>query len=437
MKTVELLYGRGTMALRVPDRAVVLRGCGAEPLADPGRAVAGALENPIGSPPLAALVQARRPRTVAISVSDITRPVPNAVMLPPLLDVLNRQGVGDDRIVIVIGTGMHRVSTSDERRIILGDEIPRRIEVVDHNAHDPTTLKRISRGDGASQPVSVCRRFAEADFRIVTGLIEPHFMAGFSGGRKGVCPALVDLQTIQRFHGYATLADPRAENAVLDGNPCHRIALQVARTVGVDFLLNVAITQDRRMAGVYCGDLEQAHLAGCRDVERWTGAWVERPFDLVITSAGGYPLDQTFYQTIKGMGGALPALHERSVLLQIAHGGEGLGSEAYERLLMEYQGDWRRFLADAAASPCTRLDQWALQMQARVQSKIGNERLWFVSDAIPVHIQKRIGVTPLEGEGDAQMRAQRAIDRYLSANPLASVAVIPDGPYTLVRRCPA
>jgi len=433
MKTVEILYGTTGMVLRVPRHAVVLRGAGAVPLADPQRAVAEALDNPIASPPLSVLLERKRPRTVAISVSDITRPVPNAVMLPPLLAALNRCGISDDRIAIVIGTGMHRTSTPEERRIILGDEIPRRVEVVDHNAHDPATLVRINGSAGAHR-VSACRRFAEADFRIVTGLIEPHFMAGFSGGRKGVCPALVDLETIQHFHGYATLADPRADNGVLDGNPCHEIALRVARAVGVDFLLNVAITGDRRMAGVYCGDLEQAHRAGCRDVERWTGAFIDRPFDLVITSAGGFPLDQTFYQTIKGMGSALPAVHERSTMLQISHCGEGLGSQAYENLLLEYAGDWRRFLRDAAASPRTRLDQWALQMQARVQAKIGTERLWFVSDAIPLDLQKRIGVKPLEGEGDARARAQRAIDEYIRANPRAGIAVIPDGPYTLVRR---
>jgi nickel-dependent lactate racemase len=286
-----------------------------------------------------------------------------------------------------------------------------------------------------SPPISVCRRFAEADFRIVTGYIEPHFMAGFSGGRKGVCPALVDLQTIQRFHGHETLADPAAENGVLAGNPCHEIALGVARTVGVDFLLNVALSADRQIAGVYCGDLERAHQAGCRQVADWTGVNVDRPFDLVVTCGGGYPLDQTFYQTVKGMCTALPALAGSSTLVQVSHCGEGVGSTAYTELMLRYDNDWPRFLADIEAhSDHTELDQWEFQMHSRVLQRIGIEKLRFACDAIPLDVQRRLAVTPIPGPGHAADRAQRDIDEYLAAHPNARVAVVPDGPYTMLVR---
>jgi nickel-dependent lactate racemase len=419
------------MELRVPDHALVLEAPHVPALPNVSQAVAKALEAPIGTRPLRELLREKAPRTVAITISDITRPVPNREFLPALLEAINACGIPDARIVIIIGTGMHRPSTPQERQALVGIETLARVEVIDHRADDDGTLARVSE----DPPVRVCRRFAEADFRIVTGYIEPHFMAGFSGGRKGVCPALVDLKTIQRFHGYATLSDERADNGVLEGNPCHEISLQVARRVGVDFLFNVAITADRKTAGIYCGDLEQAHQAGCRQVRQWTTAKIDGPLDLVVTNAGGYPLDLTFYQTVKGMCTALPALGSGSTLLQVSSCDERLGSKLFEKLILGWDNDWRAFLAEIAAHPGrTLLDQWELQMQARVLERIGMDKLWFVSDGIDAETQKHIAVHPLLGEGDAQARAQRAIDQYVAAHPKATIAAIPAGPYTMLAR---
>jgi nickel-dependent lactate racemase len=419
------------MELRVPDRATVLEAPHVPPLPNVAQAVAKALAAPIGSPPLRELLRAKNPRTVAITISDITRPVPNREFLPALLEAVNTAGIPDGRIVIIIGTGMHRPSTPQERAALVGEETLARVDVIDHRADDETTLVQVS----DDPPVRLCRRFAEADFRIVTGYIEPHFMAGFSGGRKGVCPALVDLRTIQRFHGYQTLSDGRADNGVLEGNPCHEISLKVARRVGVDFLFNVAITADRRTAGIYCGDLEQAHQAGCRQVREWTTAKIDGPFDLVVTNGGGYPLDLTFYQTVKGMCTALPALAPGSTLLQVSACGEGLGSKLFAELILGWDNDWRAFLAEIAAHPGrTLLDQWELQMQARVLERIGMDKLWFVSDGIEAQTQRHIAVHPLLGEGDAAARAQRAIDDFVAAHPQASIAAIPAGPYTMLAR---
>lgn len=428
-KTVSLLYGKAGVSVNVPASADVLVGQEVPAVLQPEEAVRRALAGPIGSPTLAELISKRKPQTIAITVSDITRPVPNKVFLPPLLDCLNDAGVSDSRIVIIIGTGMHRPSSPAEREIILGADVLRRVEVIDHTAEQAATLVRVS----DDPPVSVNRRFVEADFRIVTGYIEAHFMAGFSGGRKGVCPALVDLPTIQRFHGYETLACPNADTGVLDGNPCHEISLAVARKVGVDFLFNVAITRDRQIAGIYCGDLEAAHGAGCRDVARWTTAGVRGTYDLVVTNGGGYPLDTTFYQTVKGMCTAMPALGPGSTLLIVSECSEQLGSKAYTDLMLSYRGDWRRFLQDIAGSGRTRLDQWEFQMQSRVLARIGMDRLWLVSDGIAPAVQGRIGVTPILGSGTAGQRAQRAIDEFLAKRPDARVAVIPDGPYTMLK----
>jgi len=260
-------------------------------------------------------------------------------------------------------------------------------------------------------------------------------MAGFSGGRKGVCPALVDLKTIEMFHGYKTLANPNAENGLLNDNPCHEISLKIAKTVGVDFLFNVSITKNRKIAGIYCGDLEKAHLAGCEEVAKWITVDIEKDYDLVITNGGGYPLDQTFYQTVKGMCTAMPALNKNSTLLIISHCGEQLGSNAYRDIMLKYNNDWRGFLDDISSKPGEiQLDQWEFQMQTRVLDLIGLENLWFVSDGIAAEIQKKISVHPILGPGNAQQRAQQAIDKYIEANPGAQIAVIPEGSYTMLRR---
>ena len=429
-QTVELLYGKGRMPLAVPKTARVLRGQQLPALADPIAAVREALAAPMGCAPLVELVRQREPGSVAITVSDITRPVPNQQILPALLEALAQAGVGPARVVVVVGTGMHRPSTSAEREHFLGREVLSRVEVVDHTADRPETLVRLR----DEPPVFVNARFAGADFRIVTGLIEPHFMAGFSGGRKGVCPALTDLQTIQRFHSYETLDHPLADNGILAGNPCHEIGLKVARAVGVDFLCNVAITRQRRMAAVYCGDMEAAHARGCQGVGRWNTARVDGPVDLLITNGGGFPLDQTLYQAVKGMVSALPALGADSTLLQVAACDEQLGSEAYTDLLMRWGRDWRGFERAASRDSVTRLDQWELQMQCKVLRRVGPDRLWFVSDGIPEAIQRQLALRPLLGPGDAGLRAQAAVDRFVARRPDARVAVVPEGPYTMLEQ---
>lgn len=429
-KKVHLRYGRGELEIAVPAGAEVFTGHPPPALADPVAAVREALARPIGAPPLRELIQRKKPRSAAITISDITRPVPNKVILPALLEALNRQGVADADIVVLIGTGMHRPSTAAELEELVGQDILRRVRVIDHRADDGAALTRVSQ----NPPASVNALFVQADFRIVTGLIEPHFMAGFSGGRKGVCPALVDLATVQRFHGHAILSDPRSTTGVLEGNPCHEESLRVARLVGVDFLVNVAIGGDRQLAGVYAGQMEAAHEAGVADVSRWTGAAIDRPFDLIVTSGGGYPLDQTFYQSVKGMVAALPAAHEKSVILIASDCREGIGSKSYAEIMLKWAGDWRGFLRHIQQTPQVEKDQWQYQMHARVLEALGVERLRMVSDGLPAEVLAKLSVTPVTGAGPAAARLQGAIDGFLAEHPQARVAVTPEGPYTMLLR---
>lgn len=428
-KTIPVRFGHGHVDLRLPESAAVLQPPPVAALADPCSAIRHALAHPIGSAALDDAVAAARPRSVAIAVSDITRPVPNQILLPPIMDTLNRQRIGDDQIVIIIATGMHRPSTAAERERMLGPEIERRCEIIDHQADDLSSVREVCH----DPPVRINRRFLDADYRIVTGLIEPHFMAGYSGGRKGICPGLADLATVQRFHGYHVMNDPRADNGVLDGNPCHEEALRVARLAGCHFLVNVAITHDRQTAGVYCGNLEAAHLAGCREVGRWSSVQLTAPFDLVVTNGGGYPLDATYYQTVKGMVSALPATHANSTLVVLSSCHEGVGSPEYCRLMQRWGRDWRNFMARIRNCDNVEKDQWELQMQVRALAKLGADRVCLACDGLPLATQEAMGIRPIAGAGDAVTRCQQFVERYVEAHPAARVAVIPEGPYTMIQ----
>jgi len=427
-RTAELLFGTGRVPLRLPERAVVLRGPEIPRAAAPEQVVRAALRQPVGAAPLREVAQAKQPGSVCITMSDITRPVPNELLITAILEELNAVGVEDSACTVLIATGMHRPSTERERQIMLGDELLRRVRVVDHEADRLDTHVRVC----DDPPVSVNRRYAEADLKIVTGLIEPHFMAGYSGGRKGICPGLVDLETVQRFHGHRVMGDPAATEGRMQGNPCHEIGMLVAQQVGCDFLVNAAITHGRELAGVFAGDLVEAHEAGCEQVGAWTSAAVEQPFDLVVTSAGGYPLDESYYQTVKGMVTALPALHEGSQLLMCSACTE-VGSPEFMALMQRYGNDYEAFLRDIAASGRTEKDQWQFQMQTRVLARVGQARLLLANDGLPLLTQRGLGVTPVEGGGDAVARAQRHLDAFVAARPDARVAVIPEGPYTMLR----
>jgi len=427
-RTVELLFGSSRIGLRLPDHAVTLRGPQIPRAKDPAAVVRAALRQPIGAPPLREVAAAKRPRSVCITMSDITRPVPNELLITAILEELNAVGISDDACTVLIATGMHRPSTAREREIMLGDSLLQRVRVVDHEAGKLDDHVRVSE----DPPVSVNRIYADADLKIVTGLIEPHFMAGYSGGRKGICPGLVDLETVQRFHGHRTMGDPAATEGRMIGNPCHEIGVEVATQVGCDFLVNAAITHERELAGVFAGDLVAAHEVGCEQVGAWTSAAVERPFDLVITCAGGYPLDESYYQTVKGMVTALPALHERSQLLMCSACTE-VGSPEFISLMERYGSDYEAFLRDIVASGRTRKDQWQFQMQTRVLRRISQENLLLANDGLPTETQRGLGVTPIVGGGDVVARAQRHLDAFLQQRPDARVAVIPEGPYTMLR----
>jgi len=422
---LDVRYGRGHVAVEVPDGRLVsvLRGAPPPPLEDPEAAVGRALESPIGCEGLSAMATGRR--DAAVVVSDITRPAPNALMLPPIVEALRRGGIHDDRITVLIATGAHRRTSPPELRELLGTRLAATCRAVDHVATDGeahTCLGTTPQG----VPLHIDRRYVEADLKILTGLIEPHYMAGYSGGRKAVCPGLASVETIGQFHRHEILMDARSTTGVLAGNPVHEAALAAARAAGADFIVNAALDDQRRVTGVWAGELEAAHLAGCHEVGRGALAVCPEPVDVVVTSNAGYPLDCNVYQATKGMVGALAILKPGGTILIAAQCSEGLGSAAFASVLRAHSSIEEALVRLADPSRFA-VDQWGVTMLAKA---VTQARVLIHSEGLLESDARSAYLTPVPS-------LQAGLGQALALHgPDAKVAVIPDGPYTMATLAP-
>jgi nickel-dependent lactate racemase len=430
MKT-RIAYGRDALDIRVPETTVELTLRHVEPLRDVPAAVSGALRHPLDTLPLPQLAHGHE--HAVIVASDITRPVPYRALLPPLLDGVEPHV---QRVTVLVATGTHRPSTAAEKREMFGQDVLARCQVVDHDSRSPEQMATIERDVNAGRVIRVNRLYAEADLRILTGLVEPHFMAGYSGGRKAICPGLLDLESIQRFHGPAILEDPRATNGVLEGNPCHREAVEVAHLVGADFTVNVTLDRQRRVTGVFAGEMDAAFEAAVAKVDSYCRAEAGEPADIVVTSGGGYPLDKTFYQTVKGMVGALPAVGEGGTILIASACSEGIGNPEYAELMFRYAGRHEEFLHDILARPEVEQDQWEFEEQCKVLARVGVEGLVVCTGGLDARTLRACSVTPASdvtanSGASAADQLQGVLDALLRDRPEARVTVIPDGPYVI------
>jgi nickel-dependent lactate racemase len=420
--------GREVLSLRLPDDALVLRSSFPAPVADPEAAVRTAAERPVDGPPLAEALRRRRPGRVVLAVPDITRPVGFPSFLPGLLDDIARAGVPADDVTILIATGQHRRSTPEERLEMFGPRVVGRARILDHDGADGARLALLPGRSWSGRPMRVNRDFRDAGFRLIVGLVEPHFMAGFSGGRKMICPGLSCLETLRRFHGVEFIGHPRARNGCLRGNPLHEEALSVARAVGVDFNLNVVQDGDRRLVAAYAGGLEPSHLAACEFVRRGACPAVDGAADAVVTSCGGYPLDATFYQCVKAFASALPAVRRGGAVIACGGTAEGVGGREYAAAMREYAGRWRAYAARLRGGADFVKDQWQIQKHVEALEHLGEGGMGFASTGLPRAALEGLWVTPLAGAGEAAAEAlQREIDR-LAAGGTRLVA-IPEGPY--------
>lgn len=416
---VRLDYGRSGLEVDLPDDVDVsiLEPSPGEPLSDPTAAIENALSHPIGAPPLAALARGRRDAVVVIS--DKTRPVPYGIVLPPLLATLEAAGIARERIEILVATGLHRANTAAELAEMTNPEIVARYRVRNHAARDESQHVHLGRTARGTE-IWIDRGYVAADLKIITGLIEPHLMAGFSGGRKAVAPGCAGVEMMRSLHGAAMLESPLGPGRI-EGNPFHDELVGIARRVGVDFLCDVAIDRDRQLTGVFAGDLEQAHAEGVRCVERHVRADVERPADVVVTSAAGFPLDDTYYQSIKGAVAALNVVRRGGTIILAAAIGEGIGSAEFQRLLAETARP-EDFIARITTGGLFSIDQWMLQHLCQVLRKA---EIILVSDGVSAEQARGLLVSSAPTVEAALARCRA---RY---GPRPHVAVLPQGPYVL------
>src|SRR5215468_6132583 len=350
----------------------------APPLANPASAIAHALLAPRGTLPLVQVVAAVSPekapahKTAVVVVLDITRPdVPYtgpASILHPVLHTLEAQGLPPEHITILVATGTHRASTPAEKISMFGADVVQRYPILDHDATESARLRFVAR-TASGTDVYINTHYLDADIKILTGEIKPHFMAGFSGGRKAICPGLANLETLQKFHSPQFLEHPCATNLILAGNPCHQEATEVAERVGADFLINVTMNEAKKLTGVYAGHWRLAFAQANASLAEAVSVPVSEPYEALIT------LDSTInhYQAAKAAVGALPILVQGGTLIQIANSSDGIGAPEYvhELELLRSLPSHRDYIAALFERPVVQKDQWEVEMWCKVLEKVG------------------------------------------------------------------
>jgi nickel-dependent lactate racemase len=408
-------YGTEGLTVSVPPDTTVIAPAHARAVTDEIGAVVAALERPVSGRPLRDLVP--RGATVAIAVCDATRPQPREPMLQAIARTLDGT-VRPEDVVVIIATGTHTRSTDAQRRELLGEDVLGRWRVIDHDAHDAAALLSLGTIDGV--PVWLNRAWVEADVRITTGLVEPHFFAGFSGGPKMVAPGLAGLETVLELHSPARIADPRATFGVLRGNPVHDPVRAIAATTGVTFAVDALIDDRHRITHVYGGPVLDMHAAACETARQIAMCRVEAPFDVVVTTNGGYPLDRNLYQSVKGMAAAAMITAESGTIICAAECRDGLpDGSPYARMLRGSPT-----IAEAAQrlmeSEETVPDGWQVQVQARVQARARVA----LHSALPDAAVRDAHLEPVDDIGallaDLRRRAQGT-----------RVCVLPNGPQTI------
>jgi nickel-dependent lactate racemase len=418
---VTLDYGKTGLDVTLPDDRLIAPPLAirpADPLPDPAGALAAALTAPIGTRPLADL--ARGKRTACIVVCDITRPVPNSLILPPVLQAIESAGVPRSGITILVATGLHRPNEGAELVELVGAEVAANYRCENH--HGKSTAEHDYLGTTPNGvPAWIDNRYTRAELKITTGLIEPHLMAGFSGGRKVICPGIASLDTVKVWHGPKLLEHPKADCGIVEGNPVHEENTRIALMAGCDFIVNVCIDGQRRVTGVWAGDMIRAWEAGvcfCREVVK---AGVPAAADVVVTSSAGYPLDTSWYQAVKGLTGALPIVKQGGTIVLAASLTEGLGSPEFQKLVRD-NPDLRAFKKRILETDYFVLDQWQLEEMCKVLEKC---RVKVVTAGVSAETLRQCQVEPAE-------TVEKAVAESLAQyGPAAKLAVIPKGPYVL------
>ncbi|MFD9701818.1 nickel-dependent lactate racemase [Lentzea sp. NPDC059081] len=419
METVRLAYGETGLDLRVdPAVTTVVTPRHHPASSSPVETLRRALREPVAGPPLRERV--RRGQTVAISACDGTRPQPRHLMIPAILDELD--GVVDlDDVVVLVATGTHRGNTEAELRAMFGDEVVDSVRIVNHDSRDGSSLTWLGRF-GADVPVWLNSEWVDADVRITTGFVEPHFFAGFSGGPKLVAPGLAALETVLVLHDARRIGHPRAAWGVIEGNPVHDDVRAIAAATGVTFGFDVVLNQDKDVVAAFGGDLLAMHAEAVRTAREVAMRPVPDLFDVVVTTNSGYPLDQNLYQAVKGMSAAYQVVRPGGTIICAAECRDGFPDHGSYREVLASADSPAALFAEISARAETVPDQWQVQIQARIQSDCRVVvHTSFLSDA-------DLATAHLEQTGDVSAAVAEAL---AAAGPGARVCVLPEGPQTI------
>ena len=414
--TVNLAYGSGHLPIEVPDdRMTVIEPTHIDGLADEKESVINALQKPIGSQ---SLLDRISPATkICIAFTDLTRATPNDRIIPWLLEHL---GGPNDNITLLNQLGTHRPNTREELETMLTREVVANYRVLNHEPENPEALVQVgTTADGT--PALLNRHIVEADLRIITGFIEPHFFAGFSGGVKGIMPGCAGLETVMSNHGAKNIGDPQATFGVTEGNPLWEELRDIALKTGPSFLLNITLNEQRDITNVFAGDIIEAHKTGCVFVKKSAMQPVEQPFDIVVTTNSGYPLDLNLYQGVKGMSAGARVLKEGGTLILAAECREGVPDGSPLDDLLRSAGSIEEILAMLSTPGFVRPEQWQAQIQALVQRRA--EVL--VHCMLDNDTLEACHLAPC-----ADINAEVA-KRLAKLGPDARVAVLPQGPLTI------
>ncbi len=413
-------YGKTGLMVDLPNDKVIgpLEIKNATPLANQSQAISDALAHPIGSKPLAEIAKGKK--TACILICDITRPVPNKVILPQILKTIEDAGVPRSGITILIATGLHRPNEGEELVELVGEDIANNYRVENH--HGKETFEHDYLGiTPKGVPVYIDSRYIRAELKITTGLIEPHLMAGYSGGRKVICPGIAGIETVKVWHGPKFLEHPNADCGIVEGNPVHEENTYIALMSGCDFIVNVCVDGNRQITWAGAGDMIKAWEAGVSFVRQVVRVAIKEPVDIVLTSCAGYPLDITWYQAVKGLIGALPILKKGGTIILVASLTEGLGSPEFQQVLSE-NPDLKAFKKRILETDYFVMDQWQLEEFAKVIEKC---KVKVFSKGLEHSVLSKCHVTPIDSV------EQAIADSLQEYGPSARIAVIPKGPYVL------
>ncbi len=387
---------------------------------DPTIAVKQALQTPLGTGPLEDMAKERQ--SVCIVISDITRPVPNKIILPPLLETLEQAGIKREAITILIATGIHRPNEGDELIALVGEKIASEYRIINHFSKQADDMVLVGRIDG-NVPALINRHYVAADLKILTGFIEPHMWAGFSGGRKSILPGISSIETLEYMHGPEMIAHPRTVYGALEDNPFHQAGLAIMAKAGADFIVNVTLNTYKEITRVFAGDPVEAHLEGCRFLTPFCTKKVNEPLDFIITTNSGAPLDCNLYQSVKGITGAAPVVKKGGEIIIASACFEGLGSPEYIEI-MNMVDSPKNFIDRLQTREFFIPDQWCAQETYQVMI---DHPVWLYTKGITATELERYHFHPISS-------IENSINSLLTIHgPNARWAVVPDGPLLILQ----